>query len=147
MLRSPRSVDPWLGDLWLAQTLGERCRDSRYDHLALTVAEVDLDACVAILTDLGARVWQPNSSEGRSFDFEDPAGHRRELHAGTLAERVQARRDRPDGQRFPAADHLLAGLDEGVRSGQDKLVGGRTGWRAGQRQGEESHGRTLYRDP
>ena len=46
-------------------------------------------------------VWKDNKSEGQSFYFLDPDGHKSELHVGDLASRLAQCRERPySGMRF-----------------------------------------------
>lgn len=46
-------------------------------------------------------VWKDNKSEGQSFYFLDPDGHKLELHVGDLASRLAQCREKPySGMRF-----------------------------------------------
>lgn len=46
-------------------------------------------------------VWKDNKSEGQSFYFLDPDGHKLELHVGDLVSRLAQCREKPySGMRF-----------------------------------------------
>ncbi|OYQ98817.1 hypothetical protein B9P90_05980 [Citrobacter freundii] len=46
-------------------------------------------------------VWKDNKSEGQSFYFFDPDGHKLELHVGDLSSRLAQCREKPySGIRF-----------------------------------------------
>lgn len=86
------------GDLWLclsALRAGEVAPAGGYTHYAFSVAAEDFDALVAKLRRHGVRAWQDNRSEGDSFYFLDPDGHRLELHVGDLAARLAHCRRHP----------------------------------------------------
>ncbi|RED12803.1 VOC family protein [Pontivivens insulae] len=77
------------GDLWLCLSKDTATTPTAdYTHVAFDVAEADLPALTARLMAHGARQWKENRSEGGSFYFLDPDGHRLELHAGSLASRL-----------------------------------------------------------
>lgn len=88
------------GALWLCLSLdAQRCKtpaqESDYTHYAFSVAEEDFAGVVAQLAHTGAEVWKDNRSEGASYYFLDPDGHKLELHVGNLAQRLAACRERP----------------------------------------------------
>ena len=88
------------GDLWLCLSLDDQRRkmtpeESDYTHYAFSVADTDFATIVERLTQDGTVVWKDNRSEGASYYFLDPDGHKLELHVGSLAQRLAACRKRP----------------------------------------------------
>jgi glutathione S-transferase fosA5 len=87
-----------LGDLWLCLSLDEgRLSEKQpdYTHYGFSVAQDDFDAVTACLRLLKVNEWKSNSSEGSSFYFSDPDGHRLEVHVGSLASRLEQCRRQP----------------------------------------------------
>ena len=88
------------GDLWLCLSLDPQRRitppeESDYTHYAFTVTEEDFEPLSQRLEQAGVTVWKQNKSEGASFYFLDPDGHKLELHVGSLAARLAACREKP----------------------------------------------------
>jgi glutathione S-transferase fosA5 len=86
------------GSDWICLTLDEKTRSGslpEYTHIAFTVAQDEFAAAVERLKQAGAECWQENPSEGDSFYFLDPNGHKLELHVGTLESRLKALMERP----------------------------------------------------
>jgi len=87
------------GDFWICLTfesgLAERPLNPIHDHIAFTVPASDYQALCSRLTDAGAQEWQENHSEGDSFYFLDPDGHKLEIHVGDIASRIEALRRTP----------------------------------------------------
>jgi catechol 2,3-dioxygenase-like lactoylglutathione lyase family enzyme len=74
---------------------------AEYTHYAFTVPAHDFSEVVACLRAAGVQEWRDNRSEGASFYFLDPDGHKLEAHVGDLASRLQACRDKPyAGMKF-----------------------------------------------
>ena len=72
-----------------------------YTHYALSVEAHEFTRLVERLRDAGVEEWRDNRSEGASFYFLDPDGHKLEAHVGDLASRLQACRDKPyAGMKF-----------------------------------------------
>ena len=72
-----------------------------YTHYALTVDAADFTPLVECLRAAGIQEWRDNRSEGASFYFLDPDGHKLEVHVGDLASRLQACRAQPyAGMKF-----------------------------------------------
>lgn len=77
------------GDLWICLSFDETASPSGdYTHLAFDVAAEDFSETCDRLVTAGATVWKENRSEGDSFYFADPDGHKLELHVGNLASRL-----------------------------------------------------------
>ena len=88
------------GDLWLCLSLDAQRRyiapqESDYTHYAFSIDGNDFAAFVARLTQAGVTSWKENRSEGESFYFLDPDGHKLEAHVGSLAQRLAACRAKP----------------------------------------------------
>ncbi len=89
-------------ELWLCLTLDTTSPANDYTHYAFSIDESNFDQTVARLKAAGASSWKDNSSEGASYYFLDPDGHKLELHSGTLASRLEAVRLKPySGWRYP----------------------------------------------
>ncbi|TFF09123.1 fosfomycin resistance glutathione transferase [Pseudomonas sp. BCA14] len=72
-----------------------------YTHYALTASAQDFDEVVARLRAAGVQEWRDNRSEGASFYFLDPDGHKLEVHVGDLTSRLHACRAQPyAGMKF-----------------------------------------------
>ena len=88
------------GDTWVAFIEDEKARSpqrSDYSHIAFGCAQERFAALVAALRAEGCSSWSENSSEGDSFYFEDPDGHRLEVHVGSLETRLAAMKANPWG--------------------------------------------------
>lgn len=88
------------GDLWLCLSLDVQRhyiapQESDYTHYAFSLDHNDFAAFVARLADAGVTSWKENKSEGESFYFLDPDGHKLEAHVGSLAQRLAACREKP----------------------------------------------------
>ncbi|MFB3305167.1 fosfomycin resistance glutathione transferase [Pseudomonas sp. AMR01] len=93
-----------LPGLWLCLSL-DSSRHSNpaadYTHYAFSVDAPHFDELVARLRAAGVQEWRDNRSEGHSFYFLDPDGHKLEAHVGDMASRLQACRARPyAGMKF-----------------------------------------------
>jgi len=93
-----------VGDLWLCLSLDSK-RSTQpapdYTHYAFSVAQDKFDGLVRRLREHHVVEWQVNRSEGNSFYFLDPDGHRLEVHVGDLATRLARCRIAPyDSMRF-----------------------------------------------
>ncbi|WP_315335462.1 fosfomycin resistance glutathione transferase [Pseudomonas grimontii] len=93
-----------LPGLWLCLSL-DPLRKSKpgadYTHYAFTVGTSEFAALVSRLRAAEVQEWRDNRSEGASFYFLDPDGHKLEAHVGDLASRLLACRDKPyAGMRF-----------------------------------------------
>jgi len=77
------------GNLWFCLSVEDHVTlAADYTHFAFDIAAEDYAATCARLEKHGAQEWKANRSEGDSFYFSDPDGHRLELHVGDLASRL-----------------------------------------------------------
>lgn len=94
------------GDLWVALIVDPNCRSGasqEYTHVAFSTSETNFPKlCVRIVAS-GARIWQKNESEGPSLYFEDPNGHKLELHVGSIESRLKSIKADP----WPGAEFHL----------------------------------------
>lgn len=92
------------GGLWICLSLDPQVTSSEredYTHVAFSVEPSKFAEAKKRLTDAGAMTWKENHSEGESFYFLDPDGHKLELHIGDLESRLAACRLAPyDGMEF-----------------------------------------------
>lgn len=76
-------------------------QESDYTHYAFSIASEDFEPFSYKVKQSGVTVWKDNKSEGQSFYFLDPDGHKLELHVGDLASRLAQCREKPySGMRF-----------------------------------------------
>jgi catechol 2,3-dioxygenase-like lactoylglutathione lyase family enzyme len=93
-----------LPGLWLCLSLdplrsSEPCVD--YTHYAFSLSATGFAGFVQKLKAANVQEWRDNRSEGASFYFLDPDGHKLEAHVGDLASRLAACRQKPyAGMRF-----------------------------------------------
>ena len=78
------------GDFWLCLALEPAKPAKDYTHYAFSVNESDFEHCVARIKTSGANCWKSNASEGASYYFLDPDGHKLEIHSGDLKSRLKA---------------------------------------------------------
>ena len=72
-----------------------------YTHYAFSLTAADFSTFVQTLKAANVQEWRDNRSEGASFYFLDPDGHKLEAHVGDLASRLAACRQKPyAGMRF-----------------------------------------------
>ncbi|PVZ59864.1 fosfomycin resistance glutathione transferase [Pseudomonas sp. B1(2018)] len=93
-----------LPGLWLCLSFDPQ-RDpdpaADYTHYAFSLDAADFPRFVEHLRSAGVQEWRDNRSEGASFYFLDPDGHKLEAHVGDLASRLTACRQRPyAGMKF-----------------------------------------------
>ncbi|XXY27965.1 fosfomycin resistance glutathione transferase [Sorangium sp. So ce233] len=91
-----------LGTLWLCLELDARAARQVDDaHLAFSVDAQGFASLNEAIRLSGARIWKENRSEGASLYFEDPDGHKLEIHVGDLRTRLASCREAPyDGMEF-----------------------------------------------
>jgi len=86
------------GPLWLCLSYDpERASAGKgdYTHYAFTLEPQVFTGFVERLQLAGVKSWKENRSEGESFYFLDPDGHKLEIHAGDLQQRLAACRQNP----------------------------------------------------
>jgi catechol 2,3-dioxygenase-like lactoylglutathione lyase family enzyme len=101
-----RSVARWpngayllAGDLWIALLLDPKTRKNSLPeptHVAFSVSRENFDPIVERIRASDARIWKENESEGPSLYFEDPNGHKLEVHVGDLESRIRSVSTRPN---------------------------------------------------
>ncbi|ARS52544.1 fosfomycin resistance glutathione transferase [Kushneria konosiri] len=87
-----------LADLWLCLTLDEHRTSTphpEYTHYAFTATKEGFTAITEHLRAHGVEEWRQNQSEGDSFYFLDPEGHKLEVHVGDLNSRLNACKQNP----------------------------------------------------
>jgi catechol 2,3-dioxygenase-like lactoylglutathione lyase family enzyme len=89
---------------WIALNLDRKVAEATrtdYSHIAFTCSSSDFGSLRRRLLEYGCVEWSENRSEGDSFYFLDPDGHRLELHVGDLESRLRAMREEPwDGVEY-----------------------------------------------
>lgn len=88
------------GELWLCLSADAQRQyvpptQSDYTHYAFSVDACDFARFVTRLEQAGVVSWKANKSEGDSWYFLDPDGHKLEAHVGNLAQRLAACREKP----------------------------------------------------
>ncbi|MEO6676780.1 MAG: fosfomycin resistance glutathione transferase [Pseudomonas sp.] len=93
-----------LPGLWLCLSLDPLRKPEAgadYTHYAFSLNAADFQPFVERLRSAGVKEWRDNRSEGASFYFLDPDGHKLEVHVGDLASRLDACRQKPyAGMKF-----------------------------------------------
>ena len=80
------------GDQWIALNVDNiflNPNSQNASHIAFNVNEKDFEAMKSRLEMYGVKKYKENTSEGPSFYFLDPDGHRLEIHSSTLENRIQ----------------------------------------------------------
>lgn len=80
-----------LGNLWLCLSVdGNRAEGlpTDYTHYAFTIMQCEFSKFVEKARRHGVFEWKANTSEGDSFYFLDPDGHKLEAHVGSLETRL-----------------------------------------------------------
>jgi len=81
------------GDVWIALAKDKHARHQQlpeYTHIAFTVSQEDFDLMKERIIKSGAKEWQQNRTEGDSFYFVDPNGHKFEIHVPDLEMRIES---------------------------------------------------------
>ncbi len=84
------------GNQWVALNIDDAVRvDTKrdYTHVSFNVLSTDFSEIVDKLKSAGVKSFKENSSEGESFYFLDPDGHKLELHYNSIEERLKWARE------------------------------------------------------
>jgi catechol 2,3-dioxygenase-like lactoylglutathione lyase family enzyme len=93
-----------VGDLWFCLNKDEHCAPrADYTHVAFSVSHTDFTQTVERLLAAGVVSFKANSSEGDSFYFLDPDGHKLEIHVGDWQSRLAAKMKDP----WPGAEFFI----------------------------------------
>ena len=87
-----------LGELWLCLSVDAHKAvgpATQYTHYAFSIAQEDYETFVLHARSHGVIEWKVNKSEGDSFYFLDPDGHKLEAHVGSLETRLRECRELP----------------------------------------------------
>ena len=79
------------GNDWICLSLDPNAKskaETDYTHVAFDVDDMNFDILKSKLCAQRACKWKENKSEGRSFYFLDPDGHKLEIHVGSLQSRL-----------------------------------------------------------
>ena len=91
--KNPKSAYLLAGALWIALVRDAQTRQvasPEYTHIALTVSQDDFEPMRERILRSGAAEWQKNWTEGDSFYFVDPNGHKLEIHVSDLETRIES---------------------------------------------------------
>lgn len=86
------------GETWFALNRDSTVLESKYidySHIAFTCSTAEFQAHKTEILKFGTTEWSKNESEGDSFYFTDPDGHRLEIHVGNLESRLKEMRENP----------------------------------------------------
>ncbi len=88
-----------LGGLWVCLSLDNNTLNleerGSYTHYAFTVSPENFPIIVKRLRTARVTEFKKNRSEGDSFYFLDPDGHKLELHVGNLQSRLESLKNDP----------------------------------------------------
>lgn len=89
--KSRKSAYFLAGDLWIAIVEDACCRSGalpEYTHFSLNVLPENFNTLKTLLQQSGVVEWKENTSEGYSYYFLDPDGHKLEIHSSGLDARI-----------------------------------------------------------
>ncbi|SCY55220.1 Catechol 2,3-dioxygenase [Alkaliphilus peptidifermentans DSM 18978] len=84
------------GNQWVALNIDNAAvleTKSDYTHISFNVLSTDFQKMKDKLESVGVKSFKENSSEGDSFYFLDPDGHKLELHYNTIEDRLKWARE------------------------------------------------------
>jgi catechol 2,3-dioxygenase-like lactoylglutathione lyase family enzyme len=82
-----------LGNIWICLSVDKNASERPhpdYTHIAFDINPNDFEEFKTSLLKQGVMQWKENKSEGESFYFLDPDGHKLEIHVGTLETRLKS---------------------------------------------------------
>lgn len=80
------------GETWISLNHDDSVTKSireDYSHIAFTCLGTEFQDLKTKLLNYGTSEWSENQSEGESFYFTDPDGHKFEIHVGDLNSRLK----------------------------------------------------------
>ena len=80
------------GETWISLIRDAHVRREprqEYTHIAFNVRPEDFDKVISRLQAAGVQKWKENISEGDSFYFLDPNGHKLEIAVSNLQNRIE----------------------------------------------------------
>jgi len=90
-----------LGDLWFCLSVDTVSTSNDYTHYAFSISGQLFDRFTEKLKKSEVLEWKVNKSEGKSFYFLDPDGHKLEIHDGDIESRINSCIDKPyEGMKF-----------------------------------------------
>ncbi|MGF7059702.1 VOC family protein [Brassicibacter mesophilus] len=84
------------GNIWVALNVDKKTKfkfNSDYTHIAFNVLSTEYYKLKKRLEKAGVKTFKENTSEGDSFYFLDPDGHKLELHYNTIDDRLKWARE------------------------------------------------------
>lgn len=84
-----------LGNLWFCLSLDDVKPALDYTHISFSVAPQHFLFVKEKLLAANVISWKENRSEGESFYFLDPDGHKLEIHVGDLQSRLASLKEKP----------------------------------------------------
>lgn len=94
--KNPHSAYLLAGQTWIALIKDSHARSEslpEYTHIAFSVRPQDFAEAKARLLTAGVRKWKDNTTEGDSFYFLDPNGHKLEIHSTDLDARIRSAKE------------------------------------------------------
>jgi len=97
LCRWPQGAYFLVGDMWFCLSLDDKRAGPApdYTHIAFSVSAQDFSELVSRLITSGVSPFKENISEGESFYFLDPDGHKLEIHVGDWQSRLAAKKANP----------------------------------------------------
>lgn len=84
------------GNMWIVLNFDEKTipePNPDYTHIAFNVLSTEYSKLKKRLKNVGVKTFKDNTSEGDSFYFLDPDGHKLELHYNTIKDRLKWARE------------------------------------------------------